>query len=189
MRCLRHVLFPANSRGFYIIDLSLRIECAPMSASFRYFLYTVFAVGLFCSSPALADISGPARIVDGDTIWIGKTKIRLYGIDTPEMKQTCQSPTDPDVMCGRLAKQALISIIGDLEVRCEQRDRDRYKRIIAVCYVGSLDINREMVTRGWALAYRKYSRDYIADEGAARKRQAGLWGMKFIPPWEWRRQK
>jgi endonuclease YncB( thermonuclease family) len=149
----------------------------------------LFTCLLLISGTAFADTQGAARVVDGDTIWIGKAKIRLHGIDTPEMKQTCESPSDANVFCGRLAKQALISIIGDLEVRCEQRDRDRYKRIVAVCYVGSLDINREMVVGGWALAYRKYSHDYIADEEAAQKRGAGLWGMQFIPPWEWRRQK
>ena len=60
---------------------------------------------------------------------------------------------------------------------------------MAVCAVGDIDLGAWLVRRGYALAYRKYSMDYVDDENAARKSQAGIWAGEFIPPWEWRRGK
>ena len=87
-------------------------------------------------SAAMADITGKARIVDGDTIHIGKTKIRLHGIDAPEMKQTCRTSKGKEQMCGQLAKQALERLVKGQDVTCKGDKRDRYKRLLAVCYVG-----------------------------------------------------
>jgi len=117
---------------------------------------------LLLSLPAHADITGKARVVDGDTIWISETKIRLHGIDAPEMKQTCRTS--------------------------KGNQQDRYKRLLAVCYVGPFNINEQMVTDGWALAYRKYSTDYVRAETFAKARREGLWRGEFVPPWEWRRK-
>ena len=103
-------------------------------------------------SVAMADITGKPRVVDGDTIHIGKTKIRLHGIDAPEMKQTCRTRKGEEQMCGQLAKQALQRLVQGQDVVCKGDTRDRYKRLIAVCYVGPLNINEQMVTDGWAMA-------------------------------------
>ena len=139
-------------------------------------------------SAAMADITGKPRIVDGDTIHIGDTKIRLHGIDAPEMKQTCRTSEGKEQMCGVLAKQALERLVKGQDVTCKGDTRDRYKRLIAVCYVGSLNINEQMVTDGWAMAYRKYSKDYMRAETFAKSRREGLWRGTFVPPWEWRRR-
>ena len=139
-------------------------------------------------SVALADTTGPARVVDGDTIWIGDTKIRLHGIDAPEMKQTCRTSKDKEQMCGVLAKQALERLVKGQDVTCKGDKRDRYKRLIAVCYVGPFDINEQMVAEGWAMAYRKYSTDYVRAETFAKSRREGLWRGEFEPPWEWRKK-
>ena len=139
-------------------------------------------------SVAMADITGKPRVVDGDTIHIGKTKIRLHGIDAPEMKQTCRTRKGEEQMCGQLAKQALQRLVQGQDVVCKGDTRDRYKRLIAVCYVGSLNINEQMVADGWALAYRKYSKDYVRAETFAKSRREGLWRGTFVPPWEWRRK-
>jgi len=137
----------------------------------------------------LADITGPARVVDGDTIWIGETKIRLHGIDAPEMKQTCKTSKGKEQLCGVLAKQALERLIKGQDVTCKGDTRDRYKRLIAVCYVGPININEQMVVDGWAMAYRKYSKDYVRAETFAKSRREGMLGGEFGPPWGWRRNR
>jgi len=148
---------------------------------------TLTLIFLTLPSHAHADITGKPRVVDGDTIHIGKTKIRLHGIDAPEMKQTCRTRKGEEQMCGQLAKQALQRLVQGQDVVCKGDTRDRYKRLIAVCYVGPLDINEQMVTDGWAMAYRKYSTDYVRAETLAKSRREGLWRGEFVPPWEWRR--
>ena len=153
------------------------------------FHLTLAALLLLLSLPAHADVTGKARVVDGDTIWIGDTKIRLHGIDAPEMKQICHTSKGKEQMCGQLAKQALERLVKGQEVTCEGDKRDPYKRLIAVCYVGPLNINKQMVVDGWAMAYRKYSKDYVRAETFAKSRREGLWRGEFEPPWEWRRQK
>ena len=140
-------------------------------------------------SVAMADITGKPRVVDGDTIHIGKTKIRLHGIDAPEMKQTCRTSKGKEQMCGQLAKQALQRLVQGQDVVCKGDTRDRYKRLIAVCYVGPFNINEQMVTDGWAMAYRKYSMDYVKAETFAKSRREGLWRGEFVPPWEWRQNR
>ena len=84
-------------------------------------------------SAAQADITGKPRVVDGDTIHINQTKIRLHGIDAPEMKQTCRTSKGKEQMCGVLAKQALEKLVRGQDVTCKGDTRDRYKRLIAVC--------------------------------------------------------
>jgi len=139
-------------------------------------------------SVAVADVTGKSRVIDGDTIWIGDTKIRLHGIDAPEMKQICRTSKGKEQLCGRLAKQALEKLVRGQDVTCKGDKRDRYKRLIAVCYVGPFNINEQLVTNGWALAYRKYSKDYVRAEALAKSRREGMWRGEFVPPWEWRRK-
>ncbi|MDA1090477.1 MAG: thermonuclease family protein [Proteobacteria bacterium] len=136
----------------------------------------------------MADVTGPARIIDGDTIHIGKTKIRLHGIDAPEMKQICKRNDGKPWACGVAATQALRKMVGSQAVTCKGNTRDRYKRLIAVCYVGTFNINEQMVTDGWALAYRKYSKDYVRAEMLAKSQREGVWGGEFEMPWEWRQK-
>ena len=133
------------------------------------------------------DIKGKPRIVDGDTIWIGPEKIRLHGIDAPESKQTCKRAVSTEYRCGEMATFVLAEIIGKRWVTCKGEMIDRYKRRISVCYAGPNDINAEMVKRGWAVAYRRYSKDYINEEELAKKYKLGIWQGKFIKPWDWRK--
>ena len=134
------------------------------------------------------DIKGKPRIVDGDTIWIGPTKIRLHGIDAPESKQTCKKADATEYRCGEFATFVLAEIIEKHWVTCKGEMIDRYKRRISVCYSKSYDINAEMVKRGWAVAYRRYSEDYIDEEEFARNNKVGMWQGKFIKPWDWRQK-
>jgi endonuclease YncB( thermonuclease family) len=117
-------------------------------------------------------IVGRASVVDGDTIEIHGTRIRLFGIDAPEGGQTCtvQGKAMP---CGQRAAFALADKIGKQVVECRPKDEDRYGRVVAVCGVGGEDINAWMVAQGWALAYRYYSRDYVSQERSASKTRLG----------------
>ena len=149
----------------------------------------LFAVLLLLPLTAAADITGKPRVIDGDTIAIAGQRIRLHGIDAPESKQTCLAE-GRRWACGRNATFAVAELIGRNWVTCRRRDVDRYKRVVAVCNVAGPEgpnINRWIVSRGWALAYRRYSTDYVAAETEARKARIGIWRGKFVAPWDWRR--
>lgn len=77
--------------------------------------------------------------------------------------------------------------IENRTVRCKGDERDRYGRLIAVCYVGDTNLNAWMVRNGWALAYRRYSTEYVPEEQQAKAEKAGIWRGRFVPPWDWRR--
>ncbi|WP_249688834.1 thermonuclease family protein [Microvirga sp. 3-52] len=138
--------------------------------------------------PAFAQrITGQATVIDGDTIEIGKSRIRLHGIDAPESGQTCQDANRRVYRCGQKAAFALADWIGRTTVSCKPRDTDRYGRVVAVCYARGKDMNLWMVQQGWAIAYQEYSQDYVPDELTARRVRAGMWTGTFVPPSEWRK--
>ena len=134
-----------------------------------------------------AELSGVPIITDGDTIKIINKRIRLHGIDTPEKKQICIKNTK-EYSCGKEATDALAKKINGNQVVCKVQDRlDRYKRYIGVCFVGEVNLNKWMVRNGYAIAYRRYSKDYIEDEDYAKKNKLGLWAGNFIYPEKWRK--
>lgn len=139
------------------------------------------------SSPVGAQtITGVASVIDGDTIEIHGTRIRLFGIDAPENGQSC-TVQGKAFRCGQAAAFALSNKIGSQVVDCHPKDTDRYGRTVAVCLVGGEDINGWMVAQGWALAYRYYSADYVSQEERASKERIGIWQGEFEPSWNWRR--
>ena len=146
------------------------------------------AVLVFLALPAHADVTGKARVIDGDTIEIAGERVRFHGIDAPEARQTCTAG-GTEWACGREATFALARFIEFHWITCKGEKRDRYGRVIAVCYAGFYDLNAKMVREGWALAYRRYSTDYVDEEDEARHARAGMWRGEFVPPWEWRRGK
>lgn len=131
---------------------------------------------------------GQASVIDGDTIEIRGQRFRLHGIDAPESAQTC-GKDGQSWRCGKEAAFALSDYIGTRNVQCEERDRDRYKRIVAVCRAGGEDLNAWMVRNGWALAYRQYAPDYIVEEAQARTERAGIHAGTFVEPSEYRKQR
>lgn len=134
-----------------------------------------------------AQIGGKARIIDGDTIQIGNNRIRLYGIDAPELKQVCKI-NGRNWMCGEEAAMALAYETADHWISCIAKGKDRYARTLAICFKANIDINGEMVKKGLALAYRKYSDIYIEHEELAKSNKLGIWKSHFIKPWNWRKK-
>lgn len=131
-------------------------------------------------------LQGQARAIDGDTLDMGGVRVRLHGIDAPEIEQRCWSG-GRRWPCGQYATQALRSLIGNETVECEKRDRDSYGRVLAACRAGGRDLGTWMVAEGWALAYRQYSLAYMAEESRARAARRGVWQGEFVTPYEWRK--
>ena len=144
---------------------------------------------LATSAHAAEPITGRTSVTDGDTVVIHGTRIRLYGIDAPESAQACQDAAGKSYRCGQKAALALADQIGEAPIACEPRDTDRYGRTMAVCRKGSEDLNAWMVDQGYAVAYQRYSRDYVQAETTARALKRGLWAGTFDPPSDWRRAK
>ena len=133
------------------------------------------------------EISGFAVVTDGDTIKISNKKIRLYGIDAPEKKQNCTKNLK-EYNCGVVATEMLIKKINKNIVKClTQKNKDRYNRFIGICFVDQEDLNKWMVRNGYAIAYRRYSKDYILDEDFAETNKLGLWSGAFLKPEKWRK--
>ena len=151
-------------------------------------LVLVLVVFLNLNTKIIAsEISGFAVVTDGDTIKISNNKIRLHGIDAPEKKQNCTKNTKK-YNCGIEATEALINKISKNVVKCSiQKNKDRYNRFIGVCFVDQENLNKWMVRNGYAVAYRRYSKDYILDEDSAKKNKLGLWSGVFLNPEKWRK--
>ena len=133
-------------------------------------------------------VTGSARVIDGDTLDVGGVRIRLHGIDAPESGQTCRTG-GKRWLCGREATRALAGRISGRSVECQERDRDRYGRLVAACSASGRDLNAWMVAEGWAFAYRRYSNAYVGEESAERAARRGVWRGEVVPPWEWRKGK
>jgi endonuclease YncB( thermonuclease family) len=133
-------------------------------------------------------ILGKAWVIDGDTIIISDTHIRLEGIDAPESDQTCTDSKGKTWPCGRAATSELRAHIRGQELTCQRRALDKYNRVLAVCTLpdGS-DINAWMVQQGWALAYG-FAGIYEFEEGEARAAKRGIWTGTFVSPSQWRQR-
>ena len=132
-------------------------------------------------------LTGRVSVIDGDTLDMRGLRIRLFGMDAPEAGQTCQSRDGAPWRCGTYAARKLDELIGGKVVICEQRDTDRYGRLVATCAAGTLDLGRAMVESGHAVAFRKYSNIYVPDEEGARVSRRGIWDGSFQMPDDWRR--
>ena len=142
------------------------------------------------------EISGNANIIDGDSIKIGSKKIRLFGIDAPEIKQKCKKIYfsisfiifQKNYDCGLNSKRALKKKINNKRISCRIRSKDRYGRILAIFYLEKKDLNMWMVQSGNAIAYKRYSKRYLTQENEAKKKKIGLWSGTFLEPEKWRRK-
>ncbi|MCG6856796.1 MAG: thermonuclease family protein, partial [Salaquimonas sp.] len=137
------------------------------------------------------EFHGRARVSDGDSLEIAGQRLRLVGIDAPEMAQTCRDASGT-VECGRSARFHLLGLVAGKRVTCTGTQYDRYDRLLATCLARNavgptsegIELNASMVRDGWAIAYGGYE----AEEAEARKARRGMWAFKFERPSDWRRR-
>lgn len=134
-------------------------------------------------------IEGPAAVMDGDTIAIGAVRIRLEGIDAPEAGQQCRRADGESWPCGAAATRLLLELVGSGGVACQDVGLDKYGRILGHCFAGGRDLNAEMVRRGLAWAFVKYSRAFVEAEAEARTLRLGVWQAETAPAWVYREQR
>jgi endonuclease YncB( thermonuclease family) len=144
------------------------------------------AIVLLPAMADAADITGVAKVREGDQVQIGGTRIRLGGIDAPSVDQLCLNTKGERWTCGVAARDELTHHTDGKNWSCHVIRPDRRGRVVAKCEVDGEDIQRWLVKSGWALAYTRVSHDYEADEKAAREAKAGMWQGAFIAPWDWR---
>ncbi|MFO1149184.1 MAG: thermonuclease family protein [Alsobacter sp.] len=126
-------------------------------------------------------VSGRAEVIDGDSLRIGGTELRLAGIDAPEYRQTCWRAGAPEP-CGRHAREALAALLAKGDPTCRVEGHDRFGRGLARCMVGRQDVNRTMVEKGEAVSFG----DYETAQAQARAAGRGIWGTEFQRPADWR---
>lgn len=159
-----------------------------LHAARALFLAAMLGLGAHLA-PARADavLHGAAVVRDGDSLEIGTQRVRLWGVDAPEFKQTCTRGSQR-WDCGRAARDALRRLLGSQPVRCQTVDRDTHGRHVARCSVGGRSVNEWLVQRGWAVDYTRYSRGHYAQAQAeARAARRGIWSGRFELPEQYRR--
>ena len=161
-----------------------------------FFVIFIFIFIYFSKSFSFEYIEGKPEVIDGDTIKINNHKIRLYGIDAPEKKQTCKKiylsflifNFQKNYECGEESTSVLKKKIKNKLVKCKIKNKDRYNRFVGVCFIDKTDLNRWLVRNGHAVAYKKYSKRYVFDEQYASQNKLGMWRGTFVEPEQWRRK-
>ncbi|WP_420860909.1 thermonuclease family protein [Algirhabdus cladophorae] len=141
---------------------------------------------VLCASPAAADFIGKVHVIDGDTIDVGDTRVRLHGIDAVELAQTCTDADGADWDCGKWVRAEVVKRVQGKLATCQPVDQDRYGRVVAKCFVNGQDIAEGLVSEGLVGAYAKYSSDYLAAEKGAAVAGRGLWSSTSMLPSEFR---
>jgi endonuclease YncB( thermonuclease family) len=151
----------------------------------RLVLITVLAAQF--SAAFADDLIGQASIIDGDTVEIHNSRIRVFGIDAPESDQLCRNEESELYRCGQKASNALFEYINRRPLNCVEVDRDRYGRIVGVCSVEGADVADWLVRNGFALDWPKYSKGaYAGAQAKAQQEQRGMWAGSFKEPWNYR---
>ncbi len=140
--------------------------------------------------PALAEMAGRPKIIDGDTIELQGQAIRLYGIDAPELGQSC-TIKEQTYDCGMVARTALLDLTAGVTVTCKmvaaEPDPATGDGRPGHCFAQGYDLSEGMAYTGWALAQREVSERYLVFEERAQAAGRGLWKGRFVTPWDWRR--
>ena len=144
-----------------------------------------FALALLSTQVSAIEVSGPVRMMDGDTFAIGGQVIRLHGVDAFENGQDC-TKGGRSYNCGATALNALRGLVGTDTVHCSGTVFDDYDRLIGVCHAGAVDLSAALVRAGYGLAYVEFSDDYVGEEREAEAAGRGAWAGEFVTPWTFR---
>jgi endonuclease YncB( thermonuclease family) len=134
---------------------------------------------------AEVEITGAARVLDGDTLDIGPVRIRLHGVDAPESQQACATAKG-EWPCGKAAAARLAALTAGKTVVCRPIERDAYGRLVSTCAAEGLDLGETLVSEGLAWAFVRYSDAYAEQESGARARAVGIWQADTLTAWDWR---
>jgi endonuclease YncB( thermonuclease family) len=158
-----------------MLDMIARRIGSPMRGA-------LIALLVAMAPPVLAaDLVGQASIIDGDTLEIHGTRIRLWGIDAPESDQLCRNDDGEHYRCGQKAANDLDAFIARRPVECVEVDRDQYRRAVAVCTVNGIDLADWLVRNGYALDWPRYSKgNYDAAQDAAKRAERGMWAAVLL---------
>lgn len=146
-------------------------------------MYFAIGLSLLANTQSMQPIYGIATSGDGDSLAISGKRVRLFGIDAPEFDQVC-TRGGSNWACGQEAADQLSRLVTGRQVKCVPTGVDGFDRIVARCTVGGIDVNRTMVALGYAVAFRKYSTEYVSAEDTARNNRRGLWSGRFEMPAE-----
>ncbi|SED24756.1 thermonuclease family protein [Bradyrhizobium erythrophlei] len=148
----------------------------------------LFLLLVLLSGGALADdFVGQASVVDGDTLEVHRTRIRLWGVDAPESSQLCRGEDSSQYRCGAEAANDLDRYIGSRSVNCVPVNLDQYGRTVATCSVSGSDLGEWLVRNGLALDWPQYSRGrYDAAQHDAERAGRGIWKGSYVEPWRYR---
>ena len=136
---------------------------------------------------AETEISGKPKLIDGRTLDFDGQQVRLWGLDAPDMDQSCFSPKKHfPYPCGASAFEKIGKMLRDQVLVCKGDEHDEEGRLIAICYSGRIEVNEQQVLSGWAVADTRQSDRYMRMQNTAKQFRDGLWRMVFVMPWEWR---
>lgn len=134
--------------------------------------------------------SGRAHVIDGDSIKVDGIEMRLQGVDAVEGDQTCRRPDGSRWRCGDEARAALRKHLARQVLTCVHHGKDAYGRTLATCSLpDGGNVNEWLVRNGWAVAYRRYSTQYIPAESEARAAKRNIWSGTFERPDRYRQNK
>lgn len=190
----RIVRIKQNTKPF---SLDIIRSGAPVQAVLELPAGTVSALGIepgdqvihsIFSNQDQGAVSGPARVIDGDTLEIDGRVVNLFNVDAPELDQHCLNVDGTSYPCGQSARFALSAMTAGHPVACEGDKLDRQGVLSGKCFVDGRNLSREMVAMGWALVFRlqKFDEDFIGTERLAEKAGNGMWRGSFVVPWDWR---
>jgi endonuclease YncB( thermonuclease family) len=158
--------------------------------TFRRFSLAPFLIvaACLCASTAFADnLTGLASIIDGDTLEIHGTRIRLWGIDAPESNQLCRGDDSIQYRCGAKAANDLDSFLNKRPIDCVSVSLDQYRRTVAVCSIDGVDLAEWLVRNGLALDWPTYSKGkYDKAQRNADHAGRGMWAGSYVEPWLFR---
>ena len=158
--------------------------------TFRRFSLAPFLIvaACLCASTAFADnLTGQASIIDGDTLEIHGTRIRLWGIDAPESNQLCRGDDSIQYRCGAKAANDLDSFLNKRPIDCVSVSLDQYRRTVAVCSIDGVDLAEWLVRNGLALDWPQYSKGkYDKAQRDADHAGRGIWAGSYVAPWLFR---